>query len=106
MDTLTMNKKLTNLPLPEPFSWEFAIKYIGGFITFLIAYFGYLNKYFANKKTEKEAFIKAVVKEAMDVSLVDVKADIRELKTFRETDMRHFNDTVLQIHAELRRANQ
>jgi hypothetical protein len=99
-----MDKRLANLPIPHnDIDWESVIKWISGCLAFIIAFWKYIDKYFADKKTEKETFIKTVVREAMESSLNEIKNDVIELKHFRESDMKHFNDTVLKIYAELRK---
>jgi len=103
--TYLTTKKLANIPLPnhEEIDWASVVKWVAGCLTLIVAFWKWVNMYFADKKNEKETFIKAVVKEAMESSLSEIKQDVIELKHFREKDMQHFNDTVIKIYAELRK---
>lgn len=51
----------------------------------------FIDKYFEDKKTQKKEFIAEVVKACMQSELSDVKKDIGELKSFRESDRVYFD---------------
>lgn len=97
------NTVVTPTPNPYDFDPTKVIEFIAGAIAFVTAFWKLVDAYFKSKRSEKEEFIKSVVAAAMDSSLSSIKQDVHELKQFRERDMKHFNDTVIQIYAEVRK---
>ncbi len=87
-------------PTQEAIDLTKIIEFMVGAVTFIVAFWKYIDSHFAAQKRDKQEFIVSVVKATMDSCLAEFKSDFHEFKQQTNTQMVKFNDTVVKIYQD------
>lgn len=63
----------------------------------------WINKYFSGKSEERATFIKAVVKEAMDIAMQPIKDEMKTIRESNERAVAKVNDRIDELFKENRK---
>lgn len=102
MEHLTTIKRMA-LPTPGQTDWTFLGVIWGICGTVITVMFKWIDNSFAARKLEREAFIKAVVNEAMTTGMKDVNEKINALFDYREKDRENLDKKFEKMMFELKK---
>lgn len=98
---LTINKKMGTPPSSNT-DWTVLGTIGGACVTIITIMFKWIDSSFSARKMEREAFIKAVVSEAMSIALKDIKENVDILFKYREKDREYFDRKFSEMMKELK----
>jgi len=78
-------------------------KFLIAAVSIVTGFIAWVHKYFKDKKEQKEEFISRVVEATIRSSLAEYKNEFTQFKTKMETEVNHFNATVIEIYREIRK---
>lgn len=79
--------------------WQFLIATVG----IVVAIWRTIDKYFESRAKDKQEFIANVVKATIESSLAEYKNEFKDFKTKMDSEVAHFNRTVIEIYSEIRK---
>lgn len=98
------NKTLATVPPPDHIDytllWQFVIATVG----IVVAIWRTVDKYFESRAKDKQEFIANVVKATIESSLTEYRNEFKDFKNKMDGEIRHFNETVINIYDEMRKS--
>lgn len=95
-------KRMATPPNPNATDWTFLGVIWGICGTIITIMFKWIDSFFSSRKTEREAFIRAVVSEAMSTALKDVNDKVNALFEYREKDRENLDRKFETVIKELK----
>lgn len=96
-------KRMATPPNPNQTDWTFLGVIYGIFGSIIAVMFKWIDSFFSSRKTEREAFIRAVVSEAMSTALKDVNDKVSALFEYREKDRENLDRKFETVMKELKK---
>lgn len=99
----SLNLKAMAQPNTSATDWTFLGVIWGICATVVTVMFKWIDTFFSARRTEREAFIRAVVSEAMSIALKDINEKVQALFEYREKDRENLDRKFEKVMGELKK---